>query len=139
MGVFGPVVNLGSRLEGMTKQIGCPILMDGPTAAAVRKSLSASVGRCRRIGLIRPVGVNAPIDVHQLLLPAKRSELSDANIRDFEAAVDAFVGGDWDEARELLGQMPVKDRAKDFLLLQIASQNYEPPGDWDGVITLTAK
>ncbi|MDA1165904.1 MAG: adenylate/guanylate cyclase domain-containing protein, partial [Planctomycetota bacterium] len=110
VGVFGPVVNLGSRLEGMTKQIGCPILMDGPTAAAVRKSLSASVGRCRRIGLIRPVGVNAPIDVHQLLLPAKRSELSDANIRDFEAAVDAFVGGDWDEARELLGQMPVKDR-----------------------------
>lgn len=139
VGVFGPVVNLGSRLESMTKQIGVPILMDGPTADAVRKSLPADTGRCRRIGLIKPVGVNAPIDVSQLLLPAKRSELSDQNIVDFEAAVSAFIDGDWDDARELLGQMPVKDRAKDFLLLQIASHNYEPPVDWTGIINLTAK
>lgn len=139
VGVFGPVVNLGSRLESMTKQIGVPILMDGPTADAVRKSLPREVGRCRRIGLIKPVGVNAPIDVSQLLLPEKRSELSDQNIVDFEAAVDAFIDGDWDDARELLGQMPVKDRAKDFLLLQIASHNYEPPADWTGIINLTAK
>ena len=139
VGVFGPVVNLGSRLESMTKQIGCPILVDGPTADAVRASLSPKVGRCRRIGLIKPVGVNAPIDVNQLLPPESQSELSDRNIVDFEAAVTAFIAGDWDEARELLGQMPVKDRAKDFLLLQIAAQNYEPPGDWTGIINLTSK
>jgi adenylate cyclase len=139
VGVFGPVVNLGSRLESMTKQIGCPILIDGPTAEIVRKSLPQKEGRCRRIGLIKPVGVNAPIDVHQLLPPENRSEISDRNIVDFEAAVTTFIAGDWDEARELLGQMPVKDRAKDFLLLQIASQNYEPPGDWTGIISLTSK
>ena len=34
--VFGPVVNLASRLEGMTKQFKAPILIDEPTAAAVR-------------------------------------------------------------------------------------------------------
>jgi adenylate cyclase len=89
--------------------------------------------------MIKPVGVNAPIDVNQLLPSEKRSELTDQNIVDFEAAVTAFIAGDWDEARECLGQMPVKDRAKDFLLLQIASHNYEPPGDWTGIINLTAK
>lgn len=139
VGVFGPVVNLGARLESMTKQIGCPILVDGPTADAVRKSLPSKDGRCRRIGLIKPVGVNTPIDVSQLLPSANRSELSDQNIVDFELAVEAFISGDWDEARELLGQMPVKDRAKDFLLLQIASHNYEPPPDWTGIINLTSK
>ncbi len=139
VGVFGPVVNLGARLESMTKQIGCPILIDGPTADVVRVSLRPDEGRCRRIGLIKPVGVNAPIDVNQLLPPEKRSDVSNQNIVDFEAAVAAFIAGDWDEARELLGQMPVKDRAKDFLLLQIASHNYEPPADWTGIINLTAK
>jgi len=139
VGVFGPVVNLGSRLESMTKQIGCPILIDGPTAEAVRASLAPEEGRCRRVGMIKPVGVNTPIEVSELLPPAERSELSDTNITDFEAAVSAFIDGDWDEARDLLGQMPVKDRAKDFLLLQIASQNYEPPADWNGIINLTAK
>lgn len=139
VGVFGPVVNLGARLESMTKQIGCPVLVDGPTAEVVRASLASEEGRCRRIGLIKPVGVNAPIDVNQLLPPEKRSELTDQNIVDFESAVSAFIAGDWDDARELLGQMPVKDRAKDFLLLQIASHNYEPPGDWTGIINLTAK
>lgn len=139
VGVFGPVVNQGSRLESMTKQIGCPILMDGRTADAVRESLPGDIGRCRRIGFVKPVGVNAPIDVNQLLPPARYSELSDQNIIDFESAVDAFIAGDWDDARELLGQMPVKDRAKDFLLLQIASHNYEPPADWNGIINLTAK
>lgn len=139
VGVFGPVVNLGSRLEGMTKQIGSPILVDGPTADAVRQSLSPNEGRCRRIGIICPVGVDTPIDLNELLPPAKISDLTDKNITDFEAAVEAFTQGDWDDARELLGQMPVKDRAKDFLLLQIASRNYEPPAGWDGVVHLTSK
>ena len=89
--------------------------------------------------MIKPVGVNAPIDVNQLLPSEKRSDLTDQNIVDFESAVSAFIAGDWDDARELLGQMPVKDRAKDFLLLQIASHNYEPPGNWTGIINLTAK
>jgi adenylate cyclase len=40
--VFGPVVNLASRLEGMTKQFKAPILMDEPTAAAIRQAVGPS-------------------------------------------------------------------------------------------------
>ena len=89
--------------------------------------------------MIKPVGGNAPIDVNQLLPSEKRSDLTDQNIVDFELAVSAFIAGDWDDALELLGQMPFKDRSKDFLLLQIASHNYEPPENWTGIISLTAK
>ena len=136
VGVFGPVVNLACRLEGMTKQIGVPILMDEATAADVRNLLPETEGRCRRIGLFRPAGFQTPISVSELLPHAGKSSISDQNITDFEAAVDAFIDGDWESALDLLGQLPTKDRAKDFLLLQIASNNYKAPDNWDGVVSL---
>jgi len=88
--------------------------------------------------------VRAWLDVSELVPPEKYSELRDRNVADFDAAVEAFISGDWDEARELLGRMPAKDRAKDFLLRQVACHNYEPPdyeppADRDGVITLCSQ
>ncbi|MCH9793536.1 MAG: FHA domain-containing protein [Planctomycetes bacterium] len=136
VGVFGPVVNLASRLEGMTKQIGVPILVDEATASDVREFLPETEGRCRRIGLFRPAGIETPISVYELLASEGKSTISNQNIVDFEAAVTAFIDGDWERALELLGQLPPKDRAKDFLLLQIASKNYTAPENWDGVISL---
>ncbi len=38
--VFGPVVNLASRLESMTKQLQAPILIDEATAERVRSEVS---------------------------------------------------------------------------------------------------
>ncbi|QDV49754.1 adenylate/guanylate cyclase domain-containing protein [Gimesia fumaroli] len=136
VGVFGPVVNLASRLEGMTKQLGVPILIDEATAADVRNLLPESEGRCRHLGLFRPPGLEAPLSVYELLPSEGKSSISNQNIKDFEAAVDAFIDGDWDSSLDLLGHLPPKDRARDFLLLQIASQNYKAPFDWDGVVTL---
>ncbi|MFH1304580.1 MAG: adenylate/guanylate cyclase domain-containing protein [Planctomycetota bacterium] len=136
VGVFGPVVNLASRLEGMTKQIGVPILIDEATAEDVRSLMPETEGRCRHIGLFRPAGFEAPISVYELLPSEGKSTISNQNIADFEAAVAAFIAGDWDHALDLLGHLPPKDRAKDFLLLQIASQNYTAPDHWDGVVTL---
>lgn len=139
VGVFGPVVNLGSRLESLTKQIGVPILIDETTAKYVRAHLDPSVGRCRRIGLVQPAGINRPIDIYELLPAEHRSLIKDEHVIYFEQAVAAFIAGDWDHALELLFRMPAKDRARDFLLLTIASNNYKPPRDWDGSITLTSK
>lgn len=139
VGVFGPVVNQGSRLQSMTRQIGVSILVDGETDRAVRSGFRPKDGRVRRIGLIRPAGIDTPIEVSELLPPEAQSQISDAHIQDFDAAVDAFIAGDWDTTRELLSHMPARDRARDFLLMQIARHSYEPPVDWDGVITLATK
>ena len=136
VGVFGPVVNLACRLEGMTKQIGVPILIDEATADDVRNLLPETEGRCRRIGIFRPAGFQTPISVSELLPPEGKSTVSKQNILDFEAAVEAFIDGDWESTLELLGHLPPKDRAKDFLLLQIAKNNYKAPSNWDGVISM---
>ncbi|MCA9270029.1 MAG: adenylate/guanylate cyclase domain-containing protein [Planctomycetales bacterium] len=140
VGVLGPVVNLGARLEAMTKQLGVSVLIDEATAHAVRAGLAPSEGRARRMGKIRPYGLNAPLMVSHLIPPESHQPRIDAaGIADFEAAVDAVAAGEWGRALELLENVPGPDRAKDFLTVFIAQNNYEPPPNWQGVIALPRK
>ena len=139
IGIFGPVVNVASRLEGLTSRIGASILMDHDTAVAARANLSPEEGRCRPIGSFQPAGFDHPVSVVELLPPESQSSISDANIENFVDAVVAFKTGQWDKCRKLLGLLPADDRPRDFLLVQIASQNYQPPCDWSGVIRLESK
>jgi adenylate cyclase len=143
--VFGPVVNLASRLESMTKQLRASILIDPPTAAVLRACVPASVARVRRLAKVRPVGLSAPLEVSELLLPLPLGEgrgeglLTDAHITAYEAALDAFQSRDWPEALRLLHQVPPDDQAKDFLTVFIAQHSRTPPPNWDGSIPLEGK
>jgi adenylate cyclase len=137
--VFGPVVNLASRLETMTKQLRASTLIDPPTAAVMRACVPASVARVRRLAKVRPVGLAAPLEVSELLAPAALSQLSDEHVAAYEAALEAFQARDWPEALRLLHQVPPDDQAKDFLTVFIAQHNRTPPLDWDGSIPLDAK
>ena len=137
--VFGPVVNLASRLEGMTKLLRAPILIDEATASRVR-DVNSAAARVRRLAHVRPFGLNASVEVSELLPPAEEyPELSDAHIADYEAALDALQDRQWDQAFELLHKVPSGDRAKDFLTVFIAQHNRTPPPNWDGVIPLDSK
>ena len=140
VGALGPVVNLGARLETMTKQLGVQVLIDGPTLEFVRKRLPPEEGRCRRMGKVLPYGVSTALQVAHLLPPQADEPRVDAEgIGNFEAAFDAVAQGDWPTALELLENVPGPDRAKDFLTVFIAQNNYEPPPEWDGVIKLPRK
>jgi adenylate cyclase len=138
--VFGPVVNLASRLETMTKQIRASILMDPPTAAVLRASTPASVARVRKLAKVRPAGLSAPLEVSELLPPAEQCpDLSDAHVAAYEEALAAFQACDWNEALRRLHQVPPEDQAKDFLTVFIAQHNRMPPAGWDGAIPLDGK
>lgn len=139
IGVFGPVVNIASRLEGMTRKVGATILMDDITAAMAAAELPAEEGRCRRIGKLKPVGFAQHVDVTELLPPESESNISDTCIEDFNEAVLAFETGNWNRCRKYLGLLPADDRCRDFLLVQMASQNYQPPADWTGVVPMKTK
>jgi len=138
--VFGPVVNLASRLEGMTKILHAPILLDNATARAVREQVPPESARCRRIAVVKPYGLTSAVEVSELLPPVKDyPDLTDEHIRSYEAALDAFLAGDWSEAVERLHEVPAKDRVKDFLTIFIAQHNRTPPPGWNGVIPLLSK
>ena len=140
VGVLGPVVNMGARLESMTKQLGVSILLDEATTQFVHAAMPHEQGRCRRMGRVRPYGMDEPIGVGHLIPPLEiEPAITDPGIVDFEAAVDAVTAGDWQLALELLERVPGPDRAKDFLTIFIAQNNYDPPNTWDGVIALPRK
>ncbi len=138
--VFGPVVNLASRLETMTKQIHAPILLDEATAALAKQQLAPDSARLRRIAKVRPAGLNQPTLVSELVPPAASyPQLSDENLATYEEAVDAFLASDWTRALKLLHRVPPDDLVKDFLTVFIAQHNRTPPAGWDGAIPLVTK
>ncbi|MBX9678051.1 MAG: adenylate/guanylate cyclase domain-containing protein [Gemmataceae bacterium] len=139
IGVFGPVVNLASRLEGMTKILRAPILVDMKTASAATERLSRDICRSRRLAVVQPYGLDTPLTVAELLPGPAESPLSDDDLRSYEFALDAFVAGQWEKAYDLLHALPARDRGKDFLLGNIIQHNHQPPTGWNGVVTLTSK
>lgn len=138
--VFGPVVNLASRLENMTKQLRVPILLDEATSKLVRNQLDSSEGRIRRLACVLPYGMENPVFVSELLPPqSEMPDLTDEHLQQYEQGVECFVGGRWEEAYRCLHAMPASDRAQDFLTLLIAQHNRTPPADWDGIVRLPSK
>jgi adenylate cyclase len=139
--VFGPVVNLASRLEGITKQLRVPVLMDESTVADVREAGGPAGGaRFRRLARLCPYGMEQPLTVSELLpAPGGEETLSEEDVALYERALDAFSEGRWDEAFAQLHAVPHWDRGKDFLTTHILQHGRQPPPGWDGVIRLGSK
>lgn len=138
--VFGPVVNLASRLEGMTAQLRVPVLLDEATTEVVKSRLDPGEGRVRRLGRVLPYGLERPLVVGELLPPeSEYPEFTDAHLAEYEHAVEHFTAGRWEEAYQLLHRMPACDRAQDLLNMLIAQHNRTAPPDWDGTIRLPGK
>lgn len=140
IGVFGPVVNQGARLEGLTRPLGVTICLDEPTAQVVRASLSPQDARLRRLARVSPKGMEAAMTVFSLV-PAFEflEQITDALLADFDAAVDAVIQGDWLHAQQLLKSLPTDDGPTQFLLSQMHALGNNPPADWNGAFPLQSK
>lgn len=140
VGVFGPVVNLTSRLEGITKQVGASILIDGNMAAQIRESLPATEARMRMVARMRPRGMDDAVDVYQLLpVGAGYDAITDAEIAQYEQAVGEIIDGNWDKAQRLLENLLPEDGPTNYLRGLLAEHGHQPPTGWDGAINLLAK
>lgn len=137
---FGPVVNLASRLETMTKQFPASILIDGPTAQKIQSVLSPDICRVRRLARVLPLGLTTAIDIFEIL-PSESDcpEVPNEGLARYEAALSAFEMGDWEKAKLLLRDVPKTDRVKGFLVEFMNQQGNAAPLGWDGAIRLSAK
>lgn len=139
IGVFGPIVNQGARLESMTKQYGVQICIDEQTAAFVRNHLPPERARVRRLACVRPKGMDTPITVSELVQPlSKAPHLPDEQITQYEAALDLVISGDWTAALAAFAEYP-DEGPKTFLLDWMKRYDNKPPQDWDGGFSLVAK
>ena len=140
IGVFGPVVNQGSRFEGLTKQFGVPICIDETTAEYVQQFMPKDEARVRRMARIRPAGMDTPLTVYELL-PALRKDVtvSDELIAQYEEGINAVLDGKWSEAVDLLSEFRDYDGPTKFVMSQMELTNFEVPADWDGAFRLMNK
>jgi adenylate cyclase len=140
IGVFGPVVNLASRLEGMTKQFRVPILMDEKSAQILQASKNHNFARWRRLACVKPYGLQRAANIYELLPPAfEKPELTDAHLAGYEQALTAFVAGDWPRVRQELEHLPSEDRGRQMLEKFLHTHQSQPPAGWNGVIEMTEK
>lgn len=139
VGVFGPVVNLSSRLQDLTKAMGVPILLDEETAAIASKALSADEAYCRRVACLRPAGVQESVNAFALI-PTNDDALAltGEQLRVHQSIVDAVIAKQWCQAKELLIEMPLTDGPSNFLRSALACMG-DAPEDWDGAINMQDK
>ncbi len=136
--VFGPVVNLASRLESMTKIFRVPILIDEAVAQHLNAGQNTHWVRCRRLARVQPFGMQKTVPISELLPPTvEPGALTESHRLDYEAALDAFEAGRWPDASNLLKHLPSVAGAflKDFM----ERHGNTPPADWTGVVTMETK
>jgi len=138
--VFGPVVNLASRLESMTRELHVSVLIDEFLDQQIRQKMSPAEGRVRRLLQVLPYGMDRTLMVSELVPSEERLPmLTDQHLSDFEKGVTSFIAGKWADAWKYLHRMPAEDRAQDYLSMMITQQDRKAPPDWDGIVRMKKK
>jgi len=129
--VMGDIVNLGSRLEGLTKEYGVDMIVSKGTTERIDGIV------LRELDLVQVKGKNEPIAIFEPLgLAENVSAERKTAVEDFTMALVAYRHQKWDEAEEILRRL--KDLSDELLyniyLDRIARFRIEAPAsDWDGV------
>lgn len=144
--VLGDAVNLGSRLEGLTRFYGAEILVSDETRKHCPDVLF------RRLDRIQVKGKNEPVEVFEpLCRKSQASEKLQTHIACFEEALNAYQAQNFAQAKALLEKLIVEDellenkRQSRALLYQrylerIAEFEITPPPlDWTAVYIHTSK
>ncbi|MCE2998843.1 MAG: CHASE2 domain-containing protein [Betaproteobacteria bacterium] len=129
--VMGDAVNLGSRLEGITKQYGAAILIGHETKVRIRGIV------LREIDLVQVKGKDEPIAIYEPLglESGVETRLLD-EIKLWNQALRYYRAQDWDRAElQLLNLQKMAPRhLYEVFLERIAHYRLEPPGaGWVGV------
>lgn len=136
--VMGDAVNLGSRLEGLTKEYGVQIMVSEFTRAAVPDFVYRELDRVRVKGKDKPVAIFQPICAAGQESPALKEELAL-----HEVALGFYREQNWPLAEEKFAQLQglYPDRyLYDVYAKRIAYLRQHPPGaSWDGAFTFTTK
>lgn len=114
--VYGPVVNLASRLETMTKSFGVNVIVNEAVAAKLQESDPyGSRYKLRRLGRVRPKGMQNTFLVAELL-PADSHKANPNFLDSWHQAVDLFTSGDWESAYNQLENWFADDAAAKCLM-----------------------
>jgi adenylate cyclase len=138
--VIGDGVNLSSRLEGVTKEYGCDIVISEYTYSLCRDKIWV-----RELDRTQVKGKRQPVNLYELI--DRRDHPLDSDTKDFLAlyaeARNAYTAMDFGEALALFNQAKrLRPNDKAVAVHISRAQQYQqqpPPPDWDGVHVMTTK
>ena len=137
--VIGDNVNLASRLEGLTKQYGCGIIISEFTYAQIKDHIP-----CRIVDMVRVKGKQHPIKIYTpIICPASAADqpkveaqlLSDKT----QTAFNYYLSRRWQQALQHYQDLPEDNIRTIFMQRCRQYLQMEPPIQWNGVYTLTEK
>jgi adenylate cyclase len=136
--VMGDAVNLGSRLESITKQYGVDIIVSEFTREKLPQYLFRELDRVRVKGKDEPVGLFEPI-----CLAGEEDEAVKKELDLYHETLKLYRTQNWDMAEMQfvnLQKLSPNRYLYEVYLERIASYREDPPGaDWDGVYTAKSK
>ena len=139
--VLGDSVNLGSRIESLTKFYGVDILVSNSTYDVIYSQGII----CRKIDRIRVKGQNAVVEIYE---PLGFDSDIDENIQEdltlHHQAIEKYHAGRWSESRDIFLQLKEKEnlstRICNIYLERIESLDGKiDVKDWDGVYSHESK
>jgi adenylate cyclase len=127
--VLGDAVNLGSRLENLTKYYGVDILISENT-----KKQCPDLA-FRYIDFVRVKGKQDAIRIYEAI--ANKSDLTEkqkVQLKTHEKLFIPYLSGDWKTAYQNFKKEYVKtqDPLYAIYLQRIEKESFKPPQDWDG-------
>jgi adenylate cyclase len=136
--VMGDAVNLGSRLEGITKQYGVGFIVGESTRELLKKEfVFRELDRVRVKGKEDPVGIYEPVGEEGAVAADDLDE-----IKLWNQVLRAYRAQDWDKAEvTLMNLQRIKPRyLYDLYVKRVEHLRKEPPGEnWDGVTIFETK
>jgi adenylate cyclase len=136
--VMGDAVNLGSRLEGLTRIYGVGVIVGPNTRQAVTDIVFRELDRVKVKGKDEPVEIFEPIGI---VGQVERKVLDEVEL--WHQALKAYRAQNWDEAeKDLLDVQRMAPECKLYQLYldRVNQCRVEPPGpDWDGVTAFKTK
>jgi len=132
--VMGDAVNLGSRLEGLTRKYGVNIIVGESTCDAIPEFVFRDLDLVRVKGKNEPVAIFEPVGDKNDLDKSVMTELTG-----YKQALRSYRSQNWDKAEvdffNLAQSNPDRQLYRVYLD-RIIHFRAEPPGDdWDGVFT----
>jgi len=136
--VLGDAVNLGSRLEGQTKNYGVGLIVGENTYQEQDEFVY------RQLDLIQVKGKTEPVEIYQPV--CRREEATKELLQELkqnEQAFALYLKGDFDQAlqayRQLVQAHPEVKTYSIYVERIEELQRNTPPTEWNGVYVLTSK
>lgn len=136
--VIGDAVNLGSRLEGLTRQYGVSIIVSESVREKVPDYFFRELDRVRVKGKDEPVTLFEPLGSEAEIADGVKTELAL-----YHEALDFYRRRAWEQAQvrfqDLHEAKPAERLYKIYMERIVHFRNHPPDSRWDGIYVHTSK